>query len=95
MSAASEILKHVMDENPKALMDTFNQVVLDKISSRLEEKRVEVTKNVYERTTASEEELEDDDLANNYGDPKKITRGDVIAGAIHKAKKRKRKGHSK
>lgn len=92
MSAASEILKHVMDENPKALMDTFNQVVLDKISSRLEEKRVEITKKVYE-STASKEELEDDDLANNYGDPKKITRGDVIAGAIHKAKKRK--GHSK
>ncbi len=92
MSAASEILKHVMDENPKSLMDTFNQVVLDKISSRLEEKRVEITKNVYE-TTASKEELEDDDLANNYGDKKKVTRGDVIAGAIHKAKKRK--GHSK
>ena len=92
MSAASEIIKHVMDENPKALMDTFNQVVLDKISSRLEEKRVEITKKVYE-STASKEELEDDDLANNYGDPKKITRGDVIAGAIHKAKKRK--GHSK
>lgn len=92
MSAASEILKHVMDENPKALMDTFNQVVLDKISSRLEEKRVEITKKVYE-STASKEELEDDDLANNYGDKTKITRGDVIAGAIHKAKKRK--GHSK
>ena len=92
MSAASEILKHVMDENPKSLMDTFNQVVLDKISSRLEEKRVEITKNVYE-TTASKEELEDDNLANNYGDKKKVTRGDVIAGAIHKAKKRK--GHSK
>ena len=42
MSAASEIIKHVMDENPKALMDTFNQVVLDKISSRLEKKRVEI-----------------------------------------------------
>lgn len=92
MSAASEIIKHVMDENPKALMDTFNQVVLDKISSRLEEKRVEITKKVYE-STASKEELEDDDLANNYGDKTKITRGDVIAGAIHKAKKRK--GHSK
>lgn len=92
MSAASEILKHVMDENPKSLMDTFNQVVLDKISSRLEEKRVQITKNVYE-TAASKEELEDDDLANNYGDKKKVTRGDVIAGAIHKAKKRK--GHSK
>ena len=92
MSAASEILKHVMDENPKALMDTFNQVVLDKISSRLEEKRVEITKKVYE-STASKEELEDNNLANNYGDKTKITRGDVIAGAIHKAKKRK--GHSK
>lgn len=92
MSAASEIIKHVMDENPKALMDTFNQVVLDKISSRLEEKRVEITKKVYE-STASKEELEDNNLANNYGDKTKITRGDVIAGAIHKAKKRK--GHSK
>ena len=80
-----------MDENPKAIMDTLDVALFDKISSRIEEKRMEVTRKVYEKVS-SDEELEDDDLANNYGDKDKVTRGDVIAGAIHRAKKKKGKG---
>lgn len=96
MSAASEILKHVMDENPKEMLKTLDVALMDRISSRLEEKRVEIAKQVYEKVS-SDKELEDNDLANNYGDKNKITRGDVIAGAIHNAKKgrKHKKGHKK
>lgn len=91
MNTASEILKHVMDENPKAIMDTLDVALFDKISSRIEEKRMEITRKVYEKVS-SDEELEDDNLANNYGDKEKVTRGDIIAGAVHKAKKNRGKG---
>jgi len=47
MNTASEILKHVMDENPKAIMDTLDVALFDKISSRIEEKRIETTRKVY------------------------------------------------
>ena len=47
MNTASEILKHVMDENPKAIMDTLDVALFDKISSRIEEKRMEITRKVY------------------------------------------------
>ncbi len=47
MNTASEILKHVMDENPKAIMDTLDVALFDKISSKIEEKRIETTRKVY------------------------------------------------
>jgi len=47
MNTASEILKHVMDENPKAIMNTLDVALFDKISSRIEEKRIETARKVY------------------------------------------------
>lgn len=68
MNTASEILKHVMDENPKAIMDTLDVALFDKISSKIEEQRLEITRKVYRE---NKEELdpvgEEDGDINNDG----------------------------
>ena len=93
MSASSEILKHVMDENPKKLMDTFNQVVLDKISSRLEEKRVDTIRKVYGEAL--------DPVGQEDGDINNDGKKDGTDKYLHNRRKaigkaiQKKKGHSK
>ena len=91
MSAASEILKHVMDENPRDIMKTLDRELFDRISSRLEEKRIEVARQVYGE--ALDPVGKEDKDINNDGkvdgtDGYLRMRRDAIARSI-------RKGHKK
>jgi hypothetical protein len=75
-------------------MDTFNQVVLDKISSRLEEKRVETIRKVYGEAldpVGKEDADIDNDGDTDETDKYLHKRRKAIGKAINK----KRKGHSK
>jgi hypothetical protein len=94
MSAASEILKHVIDENPIDIMKTLDRELFDRISSRLEEKRIEVARQVYGE--ALDPVGKEDKDINNDGkvdgtDGYLRKRRDAIARSIRK----KRKGHKK
>jgi len=94
MNAASEILKHVMDENPIDIMKTLDRELFDRISSRLEEKRIEVARQVYGE--ALDPVGNEDEDINNDGkvdgtDGYLHKRRKAIGKAIHK----KRKGHKK
>lgn len=93
MNPASEILKHVMDENPKEMLKTLDVALMDRISSRLEEKRVEIAKRVYSEGLDPVGD-EDEDIDND-GDVDKTdkylhNRRKAIGKAI-----RKKRGHKK
>tara|TARA_B100000900_G_scaffold273612_1_gene233774 strand:+ start:366 stop:653 length:288 start_codon:yes stop_codon:yes gene_type:complete len=94
MSTASEILKHVMDENPKAIMDTLDVALFDKISSRIEEKRMEVTRKVYGEAldpVGKEDGDIDNDGDEDETDKYLHNRRKAIGKALNKKKKGKGK----
>ena len=95
MSAASEILKYVMDENPKEIMKTLDRELFDRISSRLEEKRIEVARQVYGEAldpVGKEDEDINNDGKVDSSDGYLRKRRDAITRQI---RKKRRKGHKK
>jgi hypothetical protein len=94
MSAAAEILKHVLDENPKAIMDNLDTTLFDKISSRLEEKRIEVIRKVYGEALDPVGK-EDGDIDNDGDEDETDKYLHNRRKAIGKALNKKKKGHSK
>ena len=90
MNAASEILKHVMDENPKAIIDTLDTTLFDKISSKIEEKRIETTRKVYgealDAVGNEDEDIDNDGDADNT-DEYLTRRRRAIGRALRKGKK--------
>ena len=90
MNAASEILKHVMDENPKAIIDTLDTALFDKISSKIEEKRIETTRKVYgealDAVGNEDEDIDNDGDADNT-DEYLTRRRRAIGRALRKGKK--------
>jgi hypothetical protein len=94
MSAAAEILKHVLDENPKAIMDNLDTTLFDKISSRLEEKRIEVIRKLYGEALDPVGK-EDGDIDNDGDEDETDKYLHKRRKAIGKALNKKKKGHSK
>tara|TARA_R110000824_G_scaffold161223_5_gene336467 strand:+ start:50 stop:322 length:273 start_codon:yes stop_codon:yes gene_type:complete len=90
MSTASEILKHVMDENPKAIIDTLDTALFDKISSKIEEKRIETTRKVYGEAldaVGNEDEDIDNDGDKDNTDEYLGRKRRAIGRALRKGKK--------
>jgi len=93
MKHSATILANILDDNAKDLIDTVNDALLDRISTKIEEKRKEIIDSVY--GNIEEKKDKNNNLADNYPPFDVITRADIIAGARGEDQQGGRKRHGK
>lgn len=86
------LLSKINDQIEEMKKNVIDSVYENDFSFMLEKKKNKEEEDEDDEDEDDEDdEMEDKDLANNYGDKGKITRGDIIAQAIHNKKKKKGK----